>query len=42
MAKILELRAVTAVNLQRIDEGLGAMARRWADVKIGDALVVRW
>ena len=42
MAKDSELRTVTAVNLQRIDESLGAMARRWADVKIGDALVVRW
>jgi hypothetical protein len=37
-----ELRAVTAANLERIDEGLGTMARRWADVKVGDALVVRW
>jgi hypothetical protein len=37
-----ELRTVDAASLQRIDEGLGAMARRWADVKVGDALVVRW
>ncbi len=37
-----KLRTVTAADLQRIDEGLGVMERRWADVKIGDALVVRW
>lgn len=37
-----ELRAVGATSLQRIDQGLGAMARRWADVKVGEALVVRW
>lgn len=37
-----ELRAVDTPSLQRIDEGLGAMARRWAEVKVGDALVVRW
>jgi hypothetical protein len=37
-----ELRAIDATSLRRIDEGLGVMARRWADVKIGDALVVRW
>jgi hypothetical protein len=37
-----ELRAVDAASLQRIDQGLGTMARRWAEVKVGDALVVRW
>jgi hypothetical protein len=37
-----ELRAISADSLQRIDESLGAMARRWSDTKIGDALVVRW
>jgi len=41
-SKDSELGAITAANLQRIDEGLGVMARRWSGVKIGDALVVRW
>jgi hypothetical protein len=40
--KDCELRAVSAANLQRIDESLGVMARRWSDTKVGDALVVRW
>jgi hypothetical protein len=37
-----ELRAITAANLQRLNEGLIAMARRWSEIKVGDALVVRW
>jgi len=41
-SKDSELGAITAANLQRIDEGLDVMARRWADVKIDDALVIRW
>jgi hypothetical protein len=40
--KDCELHAVGAASLQRIDESLGAMAQRWANTKIGDALVVRW
>lgn len=37
-----ELLAITTANLQRLNEGLSAMARRWSEVKAGDALVVRW
>jgi hypothetical protein len=37
-----ELRAITAANLQRIGDGLTAMARSWSEVKVGDALVLRW
>jgi hypothetical protein len=41
-AKGSELRAITAANLQRIGEDLAAMARRWSEVKVGDALLLRW
>jgi hypothetical protein len=41
-AKGSELRAITAANLQRIGEDLAAMAGRWSEVKVGDALVLRW
>jgi hypothetical protein len=37
-----EVRAITAANLQRIGEGLTTMARRWSEVEVGDALVLRW
>jgi hypothetical protein len=37
-----ELRAITATNLQRIGESLTVMAQRWSEVKVGDALVLRW
>jgi hypothetical protein len=37
-----ELRAITAANLQRLNADLSAMARRWSEVKVGDALVVQW
>lgn len=41
-AKDSELHTITAANLQRVGEGLTAMARRWSGVKVGDALVLRW
>jgi hypothetical protein len=37
-----ELRAISAADLQRLNDGLSVMARRWSDVKVGDALVVQW
>jgi hypothetical protein len=37
-----ELRAITTANLQRTGEALAAMARHWSEVKVGDALVLRW
>ena len=37
-----ELRTITAANLERLDEGLTVMARRWSEVCVGDTLVVRW
>jgi hypothetical protein len=37
-----EVRAITEANLQRIGDDLTTMARRWSEVKIGDALVLRW
>src|SRR5262249_44108547 len=37
-----ELRTIPAANLQRIGESLTAMAQRWSEVKVGDALVLRW
>jgi hypothetical protein len=41
-AKGSELRTITATNLQGIGDGLTAMARSWSEVKIGDALLLRW
>jgi hypothetical protein len=37
-----ELRVITAADLQRLNDGLSVMARRWSAVKVGDALVVQW
>jgi hypothetical protein len=37
-----EVRAINAAHLQRIGDGLTVMARRWSEVKVGDALVLRW
>ena len=41
-SKDSEIRPVTTASLERLNASLTAMVRRWSEVRVGDALTIRW